>query len=156
MSYVPPASALGGLSLPAAESYGKPHVGCLYGRDDVRSLVLDRRDGPVCCAVCGRLARNAHHEPAGRRHLLMRTKMGAHVLKPAGFALCGSGTTGCHGRRHSGLIRIEWRWDRDDYAEAWWTGTMLLEIDPHSKALYAFGRWVVTEGESEWEIRCTS
>ena len=61
------------------------------------------------------------------------------------FALCGSGTTGCHGKFHDGGLRAEWVWRTGAAEEAWWSGTMLREYPPHSPDLYMFGYWAITD-----------
>lgn len=152
MSFVPDARQLKGLSYPVASLYGMPHLGCEYLADDVnryRALPESR------CAVCGRPHPNAHHEPPrGKgRNFLLSTPMGQFVLKPALIALCGSGTTGCHGDRHGGRLKIRWEWDSDEYAEQWWDGTWLSKYEPHSPRLFDLGRYVFERDGKEWEAR---
>ena len=49
------------------------------------------------CAVCGKPATNEHHILYGRQY-------GARLDVAANrMALCGSGTTGCHGAYHLGV-----------------------------------------------------
>lgn len=147
-----PASMLRGLTVRQAECFGKPHFMASYSHGDAHSL-----DPGASCAVCGRPAESAHHEPpkgfgGGRRTWAMRTPMGTFVLRPALIALCGSGTTGCHGKRHSGLLRIDWEWDDGRWEEAWWSGEMLSKIEPHDPGIYEYGRWVVDDGEHRFGI----
>lgn len=145
MSYIPDSSLLCGLSVDAAECFGKPHVWASYLRDDAKS---NRLAEGATCPACGKRAESSHHEPplgmGGRnRSFLLRTPMGQWVLKPALIALCGSGTTGCHGLRHQGKLPIRWRWERDEYAALWWSGELLLQLSPHDAALYELGCWEI-------------
>ena len=145
MTYIPDSSLLCGLSVEAAECFGKPHLGCHYVRDDTKSNRLDEQ---ARCASCGKRAESSHHEPplgmGGRnRQLLLRTPMGIHVLKPALIALCGSGTTGCHGKRHHGELPIRWVWERDEHAALWWSGELLKQFAPHDPRLSELGHWEI-------------
>lgn len=167
-----------------AVNYGMPHLGCRYTRDDVRATAfVENEEGWTPCAVCGRPAENRHHLPprstsscvdeVGKRHpgsILLPTRYGQYVLKPALVALCGSGTTGCHGKVHNRDIDIHWEFDTKEYEELWLQGWFLAHgIDgylktkdgllfmkplvPHSRELYKIGRWVITVGGRTWEIR---
>ena len=153
MSFVPDRSQLKGLSYQVASLYGMPHLGGEYWADGVDSY---RRAEGSCCAVCGRPRPNVHHEPPkGKgRSFLLSTPMGQFVLKPALIALCGSGTTGCHGDRHAGKLKIRWEWDSDEYAEKWWNGHWLSHgIKPHDPRLFQLGRYVFEKEGKEWEVR---
>lgn len=153
MTYVPPREQLRGLSLECASLYGMPNVGTRYERDDTDSNRLE--DGAVC-ARCGARATNSHHEPprSKGRSFVLATKMGRFVLKPALIALCGSGTTGCHGLRHSGRLKIRWEWDSDEIAEKWWSGYWLSHgYHANSVRLFDLGKYVFSEGGREWELR---
>ncbi len=153
MSFTPSREQLRGLSVDWAECYGKPHVNCLYMTDGVKSHRIMR--GSRC--ICGDPATNAHHCPplSKGRSFLLCTPAGTHALKPSLFALCGSGTTGCHGHMHDGRYRIRWEWDDDEFARSWWDGTLLGLMPPHSPELYRLGRWVVEDRRADiWiEIR---
>ena len=145
--YVPPASVLGGLSVESAQKFGMPHFMASYtaGND---SHALNEN---ACCAWCGMPASNSHHEPpkgiGGRnRTFFLRTEMGAFILRPALIALCGSGTTGCHSKVHSGRLRISWMWGRQEYAERWWSGWYLTHgFIPHDERFYELGYWIVED-----------
>ena len=153
MSYTPPRNLLCGLPVKTAELYGKPHVGCRYERFDSKS---HRRDDGARCLVCGRRAANAHHVPAlsHGRSFNLRSPLGCFVLLPALFAVCGSGTTGCHGAFHDRRIVAEWVWDDDYAAMAWWSGEMLAHgYQTNSPRLYRFGCWRITGGGVEMEVR---
>lgn len=153
MSYTPPRERLRGLSTAYAGLYGMPCVGAYYERDDTDSNRL--KHGAVC-ARCGAKAVNSHHEPpkSKGRSFLLATPMGQFVLKPALIALCGSGTTGCHGMRHSGLLRFRWEWDSDEIAEKWWDGWWLSHgYRPNSQSLFELGAYIAEENGKEWVIR---
>lgn len=135
--YVPDHSLLRGLPLRAAEKFGKPCVGAHYAGRGVRA---NRLDADARCAVCGATATNSHHEPpVGMGGRNARFTLHGTELRPALIALCGSGTTGCHGMVHGGLLRIEWEWDDDRHAAAWWRGDLLGMGD----GLYEMGAWAV-------------
>lgn len=141
MTYTPPKSQLRGLSVLHAEYYGKPHIHAYYKRDDTDSHTREEHSR---CFICGKLATNVHHCPpkSRGRQFQLQTPMGIFILKPALFALCGSGTTGCHGKFHNGLLHAEWVWDDDKYAESWWSGYTLSHwVAPHSPLLYEQGFW---------------
>ena len=142
MSYVPHASVLRGLSVKSAQAFGMPCVGARYEGRGVRA---NRLEEGALCAFCRRPATNAHHVPAvgiGARNATFT--LHGYRLRPALIALCGSGTTGCHGECHGGLMRIEWVWDEDAYAEAWWSGELLRQFAPHSPMLYELGGWEIS------------
>ena len=141
MSYVPPASLLRGLSVDAAQKFGMPSIGAHYEGRGVRT---NRLDEGARGAFCRRPATNAHHVPnVGMGGRNKGFALHGYELRPALIALCGSGTTGCHGECHSGLMRIEWVWDSDEYAEAWWSGELLREYGAASPMLYEFGGWEI-------------
>ena len=153
MSYTPRRELLCGLPLKTAELYGKPHIGCHYERFDAKS---HRRDEGARCAVCGRPATNAHHVPAlsHGRSFNLRSPLGCFVLLPALVAVCGSGTTGCHGALHGRETEIEWVWDDDCYANAWWSGELLAHgYAANSPRLYQHGLWRITRGGEAMEVR---
>lgn len=131
-------SLLNGVSFETASLYGMPHYGAYYAGNGINTNKLYPS---TLCACCRRLATNSHHEPPkGKGHAFV---LHGHVLKPALIALCGSGTTGCHGRRHSGKLRIRWAWKNETYERLWWDGTFLrsgfVSNDPR---LYRYGKWV--------------
>lgn len=146
MSFYPPTmEQLGSLSLATAECYGKPHIRCHYQNNSVRS---HRRDENAACACCGRFATNAHHNPplSKGEAFTLQTPNGTWKLKPSLIAVCGSGTTGCHDGFHGGArYKIEWVWLSEEYADMWWSGELLAIYAPHSKELYFFGYWRITD-----------
>lgn len=145
MSYTPPRELLRGMSLQHAELYGKPHIGAEYMGEGVKS---HRAWQGAVCAVCGRPATNVHHvSPLSRgKTFRLETQVGVWELKPALFALCGTGTTGCHNGFHGGArLKAEWVWDNDRDAEEWWRGELLLRMRPHDPMLYLYGWWEITD-----------
>lgn len=52
------------------------------------------------------------------------------------------------------LMRVRWEWDAPEDGELWESGWLLSHgVEPHSPALYGRGRWVLSDGRSETEIR---
>ena len=143
--FVPTMGQLQGLSYEVAECYGKPHIGCHYQGESVKS---HKRDADALCAICHMPATNAHHNPPLSKGtvFLLITDWGRFVLKPSLIAVCGSGTTGCHNWFHGGArLKARWVWDSDEYAEMWWNGEFLKRMAPHSKELYRYGKWVMQD-----------
>lgn len=133
---------LGGYSREKAECFGKPHVGARY----VGARYERTQD---YCAVCGSPATNCHHIVSRGNTLRMRLADGSlKVLRPSMIVLCGSGVTGCHGKAHDRSLRIEWIWDKDEFAERWWNGQLLMELRPHDPRLYAYGFWFVEDRDT--------
>lgn len=131
--------------------YGLPHIGCHYEGKSVNSNKLD--DGAVC-VCCGLPATNAHHyPPKGTAPIRHRN---GYELKPALFAVCGSGAMGCHDGWHGGA-RYEawWRWDRFEYEKQWQNGELLRRLGAHNPELYYYGCWVIHDKklDIEWEYR---
>lgn len=136
-------SVLGGMSYEKAANYGMPHIGCSYRTSYVNSHQCEEG---ARCAVCGRLASNSHHEPPKGTSSVwtMKTVHGTFALKPALIALCGSGTTGCHGDRHNGRVRFQWVWDDEAMEALWFNGFLLSHgVPPHSPKPYQWGHWEV-------------
>ena len=136
------AGRLRGLSLEQAELYGKPHVGAVYVRGP-----RYRRTSEACC-ICGRPAGSCHHvAPRGRGETFcMATPNGVFWLRSPLFALCGSGTTGCHDGFHGGArFKARWVWDDEAFEAAWWDGVLLTILPAHSPRLYGCGRWEVED-----------
>lgn len=133
---------LRGLSKERAELYGKPHLGARYTGGRRYELTQPR------CCVCGRRATNCHHvaRRSWGREFRLVTPRGTWDLRSPLFALCGSGTTGCHGRFHGGAgLRAEWRWLSEEYEEAWWDGRLLRLCEPNGPRLYEYGYWAITD-----------
>jgi len=151
MSYQPSASLLHGFAYQAAECYGKPHFLCRYAGKAVNSHELFE---DATCMCCGRRATNAHHWPPRGKSPLFT--LHGKTLKPALFAVCGSGTTGCHDGWHGGArFKALWKWDSERFAREWWEGSMMEELGPHSQALYGFGCWEAYDLRDGriWQVR---
>lgn len=135
---------LRGTSLERAELYGKPHVGARYTGSTAKSYERTAD----CCCICGRPAQSCHHViPRGRgERFQLVTPNGTWSLRSPLFALCGSGTTGCHEGFHGGArYRARWAWDNIQYEQQWWDGLLLRQFAPHHPALYAYGRWEIED-----------
>lgn len=138
----PTARQLHGWSLEDAECMGKPNFGARYLSDDPMNMTRYTRDIGHHCAICGRESTNTHHQPY-RQTFEMVTPNGIWRLRPALFALCGSGTFGCHGKVEANEIRISWKWFTEEAETKWWNGELLAEYGPHSVKLYRFGCWAI-------------
>ena len=151
-------SQLCGLSYDTASLFGMPHVGCRYTREDVSATAWD--GDSRLCAVCGRVggSHSKHHEPPrSKGRFILRTPVGQFVLLPALIDLCGSGTTGCHGERHNGLLRIRWEWDTPEDERMWWSGEYLKRgWKPNGKWLFDHGCYVFERGGREKLFRDVS
>lgn len=153
MSYVPDSRILHGTPLAKAELYGKPHIGAFYANSSIKS---HKMAGEANCAICGMRATNVHHCPpiGTARVFSLQTPTGVHVLKPALFAVCGTGNTGCHGEFHHWVIEARWAWEDDACAELWWGGVLLRRMEPHSPRLFEYGHWELYRfGELVREVR---
>lgn len=143
--YIPTVEQLQGYSIENAECLGKPHVGASYlYRDRIDKYIMDE---DCTCAICGKLATNVHHQPF-RSHgkgIIINGKL----LRPSLFALCGSGTTGCHGKIHNGTIKIKWKWVDENYAKRFWEGSLFEYAPPHSELLYEFGYWDFIDNQKD-------
>ena len=147
-----PDSRLCGLPLSVFECFGKPHFNAHYTGNSINSHILD---DDARCLCCGKVANNAHHWPIGRRTVEVAGK----VLRPSLFAVCGSGTTGCHNGWHGGArYRALWRWDNSDSFADWIGGKFWdMGLEPHDQKLYLFGYWQLydlKEGRI-WNLRET-
>lgn len=156
LAMYPTREQLRGLSREKASLYGMPHIGCKYTSGNINVTAFDC-EYPRC-ACCGRTngPHNRHHEPPrSNGSFLLVTPNGQYELMPALIDLCGSGTTGCHGDRHSGKLRIRWEWDCDQSERAWWGGELLSlpHHEPHGEWLYKHGRYVFEHGGKRWEYR---
>ena len=160
---IPPSSQLNGLSVNDARIYGMPHIGCAYSGSSMSSTMWTGEH--MKCAACGQTAMSGHskhHEPPrSKGTFLLRTKLGQHLLRPALIDLCGSGTTGCHGDRHNGLLKITWEWDCDEDEEKWWSGWYLAHgFRQHDPRFFEHGCYLFTrdgrtkvyrsDGDAQW------
>lgn len=138
---------LRGHSLERAELYGKPHVGARYTGKGARDY--ERTQG--WCCICGRPAMSCHHVvPRGRgERFNLVTPNGTWSLRSPLFALCGSGTTGCHDGFHGGCrFTPRWVWDNIQFEQQWWDGLLLGLCPPHHPALYDYGRWEIEDRQT--------
>lgn len=134
-------SQLQGLSKEKAELFGKPHIGAHYTADDVTKYAHDFES----CPICGNRVASVHHVASrGLRSFALKTPLGIHILKPALFALCGTGTTGCHGKFHDKKLQAAWVWKEQRFEDAWWNGQILAHIPPHSHELFEYGFWRIS------------
>lgn len=156
-------SQLRGLSYEKASLYGMPNIGAHYVREDVTCY---EHDSYVPCPVCGKPSANVHHEPPrgasraldGARKVpgafLLETPMGKFVLLPALICLCGTGTTGCHGDRHSGKLSIRWQWLSEEWERDWWNGKLLSHgLPPNGDWLYDYGYYVFETEHGKFTYR---
>lgn len=131
---------LRGLSIDKARCYGMPHFMAYYAS---KSVASNRLEYNARCIVCGRRATNSHHHPP--RGTAAKFTLYGQELKPALLAVCGSGTTGCHGLIHSGKVKIRWTWDSHEAEKAWFSGRYFAEgVNPHDEILYKLGHWEVS------------
>lgn len=141
-------SQLHGIAYLLAECYGKPHFQARYKSDKPTKPSVDRYEleEDAVCIVCGQRATNAHHAPPKgiMRVFGLETERGTFPMRPALLAVCGSGTTGCHGDIHAGLLKVEWVWDDPGFCDAWWDGK-LSEGAAHDPGLYSVGFWRITD-----------
>ena len=141
-----------GMPYERAKCYGAPNWMAAY------TVGLNYRLlGGARCMVCGRPATNAHHEPpkgiGGVKEWRLETPKGPRLLRPALIALCGSGTTGCHGMRHRNELAFRWEWDSEEEESLWWDGTFPSAMEDNDPRLYLHGRWVVESRGYEHERR---
>lgn len=137
-----------GLSNTWGDLFGLPHIGAEYtSYESGGYTVLDGEP----CVVCGRPATNAHHVvPKSVRKVV---SIGGRMLRSPLFALCGSGTTGCHDGFHGGArYKVRWEWDTEEYERAWWSGELLDRYGPHSDELFRYGKYVLTDRLMDVEI----
>ncbi len=140
---------LHGLSFEKAILYGLPHIGARYARSGQkweRSGARRHERTQEWCAVCGRPSENCHHVvPVSNGAVFeLCTPNGTFPLRSPLFAVCGSGTTGCHNGFHGGAwLKARWVWDLPEHREAWCSGELLSRFAPHHPALYCYGRWEI-------------
>lgn len=146
---------LRGMSSQAFDLMGKPCLGASYTGKTGDKHALDY--GARCC-ICGKPAVNAHHCPpkgmGGGNAFELLTPRGSFTLRAPLFAVCGSGNvSGCHELFHSGRAFVRWEWDSDYYAKAWMEGRMRPEYYRNNPVLFAYGRYVLSFGGGEMEVR---
>jgi hypothetical protein len=137
-----------GLSNTWGHLFGLPHIGAEY--TDYGSGAYRLLDGERCVA-CQRQATNVHHVVP--KSVAKVAFIGDAMLRSPLFALCGSGTTGCHGGFHGGArYKARWEWDSPEYEERWWDGLLLDRLGPHSDELFGYGEYVVDDRVLDEEI----
>lgn len=142
------------LTYEKAMLYGLPHIGARYahnGRKWMKNGARKYERTQEWCAVCGEPATNCHHVvPISNGQVLERsTPYGDFPLRSPLFAVCGSGTTGCHGGFHGGAwLKARWVWDLPEYGDAWESGELLVRFAPHHPALYCYGQWEIESRKS--------
>ena len=146
----PSMAQLHGLSRDKAELYGLPHLGARYVTASGRYEATAER-----CVVCGRRATNCHHVVPRSVGMTFQREVpaGRLMLRSPLFALCGSGTTGCHGAFHSGRLKARWVWDSEEAEEAWWSGDILSRHHAHDPAIFAYGHWEIDDTRAGLTVR---
>ena len=138
-------------SLPVIRRYAMPNVNAKYTADRIDATAWDC-EYPEC-AVCGRNVRPfaVHHEPPrSKGSLLLETKMGQFVVKPALFLLCEE----CHRDRDSrGLLTIDWEWDEGE-ERRWLSGFFYAHgYAEHDRRFFRHGKIVIKHRGEVREIR---
>ena len=138
-------------SLPTVLLYASPNVNTEYTADRIDSYRWTG-DWPEC-AVCGR-SRNidgVHHEPPGRRSLLLQTAMGQFAVKPTLLTLCKE----CHRDRHDrAALSFEWRFDSPDDELAFLAGEFFKAgWKEHDERFWLHGGLIVSHRGKRWELR---
>ena len=138
-----------GLSRDKAMLYGLPHIGARYTHVGPKW----KRDGSRkyerlqdWCFICGCPATNCHHVVPVSNGLVfeLETPRGNFPLRSPLFAVCGSGTTGCHNGFHGGaFLKARWRWDAPEFEDAWWNGEIISRFAPHHPGIYCYGQWEI-------------
>ncbi len=142
---------LNGLSYEKASLYGLPHIGARYTRDGAKWAKNGARNyekTQTFCFICGCAATNCHHVvPLSYGQVFeLKTPRGTYPLRSPLFALCGSGTTGCHNGFHGGArYKAKWVWDDPEYEQMWWSGELLSQYPPHHPSLYHYGCWQIED-----------
>lgn len=146
---------LNSLSYDKASLFGLPHIGAEY-----KGMSKAYRRVAEYCPICGRRATTCHHVvPRSVRDTFRlyvnKERLTADGIRPDRdhfdlrsplFALCGSGTSGCHNGFHGGARYVaRWEWEEQRYFNQWWDGLLLTLYAPHSPILYDFGWWEITD-----------
>ena len=126
---------LHGWSYDKASLMGLPNIGAKYVTARRYKLTTDT------CAVCGARATNVHHIVPKRNGYTFA--LHNHELRSPLIALCGSGTTGCHGLFHSGKLKAVWEWNSEEYERQWWSGELIDRHGAHSQAFFKYGNWTI-------------
>lgn len=132
---------LRGFSREKAILFGMPHLGCEY-----TDMSGSYHAVQPFCAICGRPAASCHHVVplSWARTVGIRVGNKVHVLRSPLFALCGSGTTGCHNGFHGGaFLKARWEWDDVESEKAWESGELVELYGAHSPKLFDHGKWII-------------
>ena len=93
-----------------------------------------------------------HHEPPrSKGSLLLISKWGEFVIKPAVFLICKH----CHIDRHdSDRLKIDWKWDSEDDAKLFLDGWFMSHgYAEHDNRFFNHGCIVIKHMGKEWEVR---
>ena len=132
--------------------YACPNINATYVSDCI-SATRWTGDWPEC-AVCGKTGRHhaVHHEPArSRGSLLLKSEMGAFVVKPTLILLCDM----CHRKRHDTHdLTFEWVFDNPDDELAFLKGEFFKSgYSEHDQRFWNHGRLLITRDGMEMEVR---
>lgn len=158
------------ITITGTDLYGLPHLGAEYVTGWSHGRRNYRRIAEVCCLCDRQRSTNTHHvvgfglgghqdntvivvdtkfcEEYDRVPYLLDTKIGSFVLYTPLFAVCGSGTTGCHGKLEDGVGDhiVEWVWYDEVCKELWEKGWMLSHgYAPHDERLFEFGYYRIKD-----------
>ena len=138
-------------SLPTILLYACPNINAEYTADSIDSYRWTG-DWPEC-AVCHRTRGidGVHHEPPGRRSLLLQTAKGQHVVKPTLMTLCKE----CHKDRHDrAALAFAWEFDSPEDELAFLTGELFRAgWQEHDRRFWEIGRLIVSHRGKRWEVR---
>lgn len=151
------ARLLNGLSREKASLMGMPHIGAHYTHEGKKYRADGRRNyEPTIehCCICGKSLRkpNCHHVvPLGHAGVF---ELHGKALRSPLFAVCGSGTQGCHNGFHGGaFLKPRWVWDSEEFERQWWSGELLEQLEPNSTLLYHYGQWEITNTKTHQVIK---
>ena len=132
-------------------NYAMPHLNARYDSDDIADTTWTG-DYPVC-AACGTSHGKfeVHHEPPrSNGSLLLISKWGRFVVKPALVCLCKR----CHTDRTEKRLKIDWEWDTPEDEELFWNGWYMSHgYEEHSEMFWGHGKVVLARENQRWEIR---
>ena len=138
-------------SLPKVLLYASPNLNAEYTADSISSYRWTG-DYPEC-AVCGRTRRidGVHHEPPGRRSLLLQTPNGGFVVKPTLMTLCKD----CHGDRHDRAeLSFAWEFDDAELEASFLAGEFYKAgYAEHDERFWLHGRLIVEHRMRRRELR---
>ena len=149
---------------------GLPHVGAEYTKGRRNGRRNYERTSDVCAVCDSARSASTHHIVAvgtGGRQSSRTNEVdwafcGAYdeafgcepstdltefeVLTPL-IAVCGDGSSGCHGMFESHDLSVEWVWDDADCFILWESGWFLSHgYEPHDERLFEFGCYRILRG----------